>query len=299
MTSDLVSGPDLGAGFLHQLSRDSDGTTVRFTYHAQVGGQDANGPPRGSLDPFGFIHPATPCMFGGPGCWQRQFLLPFDATARVRQAYNRHRFVLETMIAQVYDGAVPTAEAGLAELCVRLAPLSAAGIEWYLGGSAAAWLWGSGVPPRDLDLGTTREGVDRVADLLGEYLIEPIAPTDWTGGRIVRGARAFLGSFQSGIRVEWAVPIEPGEPLPLGEWTGRAGVARLEPVTFQGHVLRATRPEYALVRAAERRSAEQTRAIATVVRSRGVDSELLELLLERSSIGPAGRSELRSAVRTG
>jgi hypothetical protein len=297
VTSDLVSGPDLGAGFLHQLSRDHDGSTVRFTYHAQVGGQDANGPPRGPLDVFGFMHPAAPCMFGGPRCWHRQFLLPFDETARVRQSYNRHRFVLETMIAQAYDGAPAAVDPGLAEIVARVAkPLAEERIEWYVGGSAAAWLLGSGVAPHDLDLGTTREGVDRIAELLREYLIEPIAPTDWPGGRIVRGARAFLGSFQSGVRAEWAVPLEPGEPLPLGEWTGRPGVARLETVRFHDVELRASRPEYALVRSAENGPPERVARLAEFVRSRGADRELLDALLSRSALGGDRQDALRRAA---
>ncbi|MGP8078741.1 MAG: hypothetical protein ACLQD8_06570 [Thermoplasmata archaeon] len=297
MSSELVSGPDLGAGFLHQLSRDRDGTTTTFTYHAQAGGQDANGPPRGPLDVFGFVHPETPCMFGGPRCWHRRFLLPFDETSRVRPTYNRNRFVLETMIGQAHDGAPAAVEAGIAELLARVAgPLEREGIEWYVGGSAAAWLLGSGIRPRDLDVGTTRDGVDRVAELLREYLIEPIAPTDWPGAGIVRGARAFLGTFQDGIRVEWAVPIEPDDPAPLGEWTGRPKVARLETATFQGTGVRVTRPEYALVRAAEAGPSERVARLAPWILERGADRELLDTLLQRTRLSAPQRAELRRSV---
>jgi len=297
VTSDLVSGPDLGAGYLHQLSRDRDAETVTFTYHAQVGGQDANGPPRGPLDRFGFVHPPSPCMFGGPGCWHRRFLLPFEETPRVRQTYNRHRFVLETMLAQAYDGTPAAVDAGVAELVHRLAaPLAAEGIEWYLGGSAGAWLLGSGVPPHDLDLGTTRDGADRIGELLREYLIEPVAPTDWPGGRIVRGARAFLGSFQSGIRLEWSVPLGPEEPLPLDEWSGRPGVARLETARLGPVDVRVSRPEYALVRAAEHGAADRRDRLAEFVRGRGADRELLDVLLARSRLAERDRSELLRAV---
>jgi hypothetical protein len=297
VTSELVSGPDLGAGYLHQLSRDHDGTTTTFTYHAQTGGQDANGPPRGTLDVFHFVHPETPCMFGGPRCWQRRFLLPFEETPRVRQAYNRHRFVLETMIRQAYDDAPAAVEAGIAEIVGRVAePLAREGIEWYVGGSAAAWLLGSGIQPRDIDLGTTRDGVDRIAELLREYLIEPIAPTDWPGTGIVRGARAFLGTFQDGIRVEWAVPIEPRAALPAEEWSGRAGVARLESATFRGTELRVSRPEYALVRAATAGSLERTDRLAAFVRERGADRELLDLLLSRAPLPEPRRADVRRAA---
>lgn len=297
MTSELVSGPDLGAGYLHQLSRDREGDTGTFTYHAQDGGTDANGPPIGPLAPLGYVHPPTPCMFGGPRCWHRRFLLPFDETPRVRQAYNRSRFVLETMLAQAHQGAPVAVEEGIRELVGRIAaPLGREGIEWYLGGSAAAWLLGSGVRPDDLDLGTSRDGVDRVAELLREFLIEPIAPTDWPGRGIVRGARAFLGSFRAGVRVEWAVPIEPGEPLRFGEWTGRPGIARLETASFEGTPVPVSRPEYALVRAAERGRAERAHRLAEFVRARGVDAPLIEALLARSSLSAAARDELRRAA---
>lgn len=289
-----MSGPDLGAGYLHQLSRDEDGATTTFTYHAQSGGQDANGPPRGPLDVFGFVHPGIPCMFGGPRCWHRRFLLPADAAPRVRAAYNRHRFVLETMVRQAFDGAPADVEAGVAETVERVgAPLAREGIEWYVGGSAAPWLLGSGVRPGEIVLGTTREGVDRIAELLREYLIEPAAPTDWPDRGLVRGARAFLGTFQEGVRVEWSVPLEPREPLPAEEWSGRAAVARLETTTFQGAELRASRPEYALVRAAE---AGRGHRLAEFVRERGADRELLRILLSRSGLREPQRIELRRAV---
>jgi hypothetical protein len=297
VASDLVSGPDLGAGYLHQLSRDRDGETTTFTYHAQTGGQDANGPPRGPLDVFGFVHPPTACMFGGPHCWHRRFLLPFEETAAVRQAYNRNRFVLETMIAQAYDGAPATVDAGVEELVARLAaPLERDGIEWFIGGSGAAWLLGSGLLPHDLDVGTTREGVDRIGELLREYLIEPIAPTDRADGGIVRGARAFLGTFQAGVRVEWSVPLSPGRVEPLGEWTGLSGVARLESLERHGATIRVSRPEYALVRAAERHADGRAEQLAAFVRSRGADGELLNALLARSALSGPARAAVRTAV---
>jgi hypothetical protein len=294
VTSEMLSGPDLGAGFLHQLSIDRDGDRTTFTYHAQDGGRDANGPPLGPLDRFGFVHPPTPCMFGGARCWHRRFLLPFSSAPQVRQAYNRSRFVLETMMGQVYGNAPVAFAAGLRELLTRLAaPLAAEGIDWYLGGSAAAWLQGAPVSPHDLDLGTTRAGVDRIASLLVEYLIEPLAPTDSPGAGIVRGARAFVGTFKEGVRVEWAVPIEPRVPGPFEEWSGRPGVARLVDTAFEGRAVRVTRPEYALVRAAERGNRPARTALAGTVRRLGVDRELLEALLERSTLPAPDRSALR------
>ena len=297
MSSEMLSGPDLGAGFLHQLSLDRDEDRTSITYHAQDGGADANGPPKGPLDAFGFVHPSTPCMFGGPRCWHRRFLLPFSAIPRARQAYNRNRFVLQTMLDQVYDPAPVPVEAALEEVVGRISgPLGQDHIDWFIGGSTAAWLLGADVAPRDIDLGTTRAGVDRVATVLAEYLIEPLAPTDWAGNRIVRGARAFVGTFREGARVEWAVPIEPLPASPFEEWSGHVDSVRLVDASFHGRKLRVSRPEYALVRAWEKHRSPQAESIAAVVLRLGPDAALLDALLSRSILSTTERKEHRRTI---
>ncbi len=140
--SQMISGPDLGAGFLHQLSVEGEADPRVFTYHAQDGGADAAGPPKGPLDVLDFVHPPAPCMYGGPRCWHRRFRLPFAELPKVRLAYNRNRFVLQAMIDQAYAGAKPDVESALAELVARVADLLAAeGIPWvrrWFGGSLVA-----------------------------------------------------------------------------------------------------------------------------------------------------------------
>ncbi len=297
MPSEMLSGPDLGAGFLHQLTTDRDGDRTTFTYHAQDGGLDANGPPKGPLDVFGYARPASPCQFGGPRCWHRRFLLPFDETARVRQCYNRSRFVLQTMVDQAYAGAEVPIERTLAEVVDRLARAPDLGAsDWYVGGSTAAWLLGAELAPRDIDLGVLRPVVDRVGHALAEYLIEPVATTDWPGPGIVRGGRAFVGTFASGARVEWSVPLDPAQDQPLAEWSGRPGAVRLTAATFRDRSLPVSRPEYALVRAAEKGSADRVRASAEVVRKLGPDRELLDMLLARSRLAPERRVALRTSI---
>jgi hypothetical protein len=297
VTHEMLSGPDLGGGFLHQLSLDREGELTTFTFHAQEGGSDAGGPAKGPLDVFGFVHPATSCMFGGPRCWHRRFLLPATEAPRVRRAYNRDRFVLDAMVSQAYGGVPAAVRTGLLEVVRRIASvLDAEEVEWYVGGSTSAWLQGAGIVPRDLDLGTTREGVERIAALLGEYLIEPVAPTDWPGLGIVQAARAFVGTFKEGLRVEWAVPIGHHGEEHLGEWSGRPGVARLETVAFEGRPVRVSRAEYALVRAAEKRDQDHVSKILELVRRRGPDDELLETLLARSTLSAADREALERNV---
>ena len=293
----MVSGPDLGGGFLHQLSFDSGGDATTFTYHAQDGGSDAGGPPKGSLDVLGSVPTHVPCMFGGPRCWHRRFVLPRSEGPRVRPAYHRYRFVLAAMIDQIYGGARAAVDSGLGEVVRRIAePLASEGIAWYIGGSAAAYLLGADLTPRDLDLGTTRAGVDRIAELLSEFLIEPIAPTDWPGVGIVRGARAFVGTFAEGVRVEWAVPLEPTTAGSEGEWSGRPETVALESVTVGGRTVGVTRPEYALVRAAERKDLTYRARLVRVVHRLGADPLLLSRLLARSRLAPLERENLLREV---
>lgn len=291
LPSELLSGPDLGGGYLHQLSIDRRDGPTTFTHHAQEGGQDAAGPPVGALDLLGFVHPPQPCMFGGPRCWHRRYLLPFASTSQVRFAYQRHRLVLDTMLRQAY-GLLPVPfDAAVGELCHRLdGPLRAEGVEWYIGGSGSLRLITGSGSPGDIDLGTSRAGVDRVGALLAEYLIEPVAPTDRAGGDLVYGARAFVGTPREGARVEWATPLEPREPRPWEEFASAPGITRtLEVRTAPGGTVRVSRPEYALVRAAERGREGVVRAALVAVTRVGVEMELLAALLARSSLAPAAR----------
>jgi hypothetical protein len=295
--SEMVSGPDLGGGYLHQLSFDRLEGATTFTHHAQEGGQDAGGPPLGVLDALGFAHPPSPCMFGGPRCWHRRYLLPATAAPKVRFAYQRYRLVLEPMLRQVHGLAPVPFEAALAELLDRVAgPLRDEGIEWYVAGSGAVRLAGGTTAPHDIDLGTTRAGVDRLGELLAEYMIEPVAPTDRPGERLVVGGRAFVGSPRAGARVEWAVPLDGEEPPPWEELVGVAGVTRTIEAPFGGRAVPISRPEYALVRAATRGRAPAIDAALAAITRVGVDRELLSVLLDRSQIPEAARGALRDRV---
>jgi hypothetical protein len=293
MPTEMLSGPDLGAGFLHQLTTDRDGDRSTFTFHAQDGGQDANGPPKGPLDALGFVHPPSPCPFGGPRCWHRRFLLPFSETARVRPCYNRNRFVLQTMVDQVYDGAAVAVASSLDEVTGRLAAAGIGEDDWLVGGSAGAWLLGAPVTPRDIDLAVRRAVVDRVGVALTEYLIEPTATTDWPGVGIVRGARAFVGTFVAGARVEWAVPLEP--EAPPSEWNlDSTGAVRVR-VERGGRTFDVARPEAALARAA-RKGRRDVAEFAGWLRSYGPDRALLETSIVRERLPTAVADRLRAAV---
>ncbi len=151
--------------------------------------------------------------------------------------------------------------------------------------------------PRDIDLGTTPAGVTRLGELLALYLIEPVAPTERAGGIGVRGARAFVGTFEKGARVEWSVRTDPQGSPPLSEFGGQPEQLRLATVRYRDHELKVTRPEYSLIRAAERGRTESASALAALVRELGPDIELLDAELRRSSLTEPQRATVRSLVR--
>ncbi|MFZ0699905.1 MAG: hypothetical protein WAN74_06950 [Thermoplasmata archaeon] len=291
-SSEMLSGPDLGGGFLHQLSIDREGDRTCYTFHAQDGGIDAGGPAKGSPEPFGYRTTPRACTFGGPRCFHRRFALGESDGPRVRVAYNRMRFVMASMLEQRYGGRRPTVDAALEEIAGRLAePARGAPFPWYVGGSMAAYLWGATIVPEDIDLGTTRAGIDGIASAVSEYLIEPVASTEWPRVGEVYAARAFVGTVREGARVEWA--HRGGAPsTPREEWSGDLARVRTEPVDFRGFTLRATRPEYALVRAAEMAKHDRIEPLVATIQARGLDAALLRELLGASALPPSDRDAL-------
>jgi hypothetical protein len=279
----LISGPDLGGGYLHQLSRDLDHGRETFTHHAQDGGADAGGPPKGPLDPLGFVHPPEPCMFGGPRCYHRVYELPESEAARVRAAYQRYRFVLSTLLDQMVAGVAPAADTGVRELLRAVGePMERERLEWYLAGPSSAWIQGAAAAPTVLRIGGPPASGARLAELLREYLIEPWAPTEWAGRRIPAGARAFLGTPREGIRAEWWAPPEP-RPGDLGELGEYGDTVRTVVVDLDGLRVPVSRLEYAWVAAFRDRREEDQRRIAGRISPESVDRELLGALARRIS----------------
>jgi hypothetical protein len=298
MTLEMISGPDLGGGFLFQLSVDRSMLPPRVVVHAQEGGMDASGPPKGSPTPFGFSQSEGSCPLGGRDCYHREFELPEDEIPRARLAYNRLRFVFGPMLEQRYARAEVPVEAGLGEIVDRIGPwMEKAGRPWFIGGSTAAFLQGVPTRPRDIDLGTDRPGVLEVAHAIPEYLIEPPAPTTWPTGRAMFAARAYVGTLVSGVRVEWGVPEDAtGEAEPYSEWSRVLSDGRVRRVAWGERSVPVSPLEFYLVRSAVRRATGPMAATAKVVRARGVEAPLLDELLERSPLSPAQRSEVRSLV---
>jgi hypothetical protein len=198
----MLSGPDMGAGYLYQLSYDEEDDGVRsFAFHAQKGGVDAGGPPVGSIDFLGYAHPDRACMFGGPRCWERRFFLGEAALPRVRAAYQRTRFAMAAMLGHQYEALPVPFAAGLEEFLTRSdPPLRSAGIRYRVVGRGASWLRSGGEPPGSLTVELGAGGAELVGSALEPFLIEPVAARDPEEGT---GGRAFLGTFKAGLRVEF------------------------------------------------------------------------------------------------
>jgi hypothetical protein len=98
-------------------------------------------------------------------------------------------------------------------------------------GSAALAARGVDVRPGDIDVITTEEGVDALADSYQENLVMPVATVPGFG----KWSRAFTG----GIRVEWlANPARPQEgpwPLAASAWSI---ASPFEEISWQNQVLR-------------------------------------------------------------
>lgn len=296
MPWEMLSGPDLGGGFLFQLTVEPVGGRARLIYHAQEGGIDASGPPKGSPLPFGFVRTESSCRIGGRDCYHRTFDLDAEAVPRARMAYNRLRFVTAPMLEQRYGGADVPVRAAVEEIATRLAPAFAERPDgWFVGGSAAAWLQGSPVPPDEIDIGAGRSGVGTIASALGDYLIEPLAETTWRETGPIFGARAYVGTLRSGVRVRWGI-LPEGAPRRAGDLGADPEEVSTRALAVGGRTIRVSRAEYGLLRAAERGDRAEERAIAGLLRTEGADPKLLERLLAASGVAPSDRARLRAAV---
>ncbi|HYK92437.1 MAG TPA: hypothetical protein VEY07_00120 [Thermoplasmata archaeon] len=288
---EMVSGPDVGGGFLFQLTTDPRGENSLFTIHAQEGGLDGGEPTAGTPEHAGFeIHEGM-CPVGGRQCWHREFELNSSEALRVRFAYNRLRFVMGSMLRQSDPAVTVPFDSGLREVVKRVVgPMRDAGEPWFIGGSAAPAILGARVEPRDLDLGTTRRGVQIIAEALGEYLIEPPARSDWGSASAWWGARAFVGTFKDGIRAEWAEARPGGSPRdgPEYEWS-RPSLDQSVPSTVDEWPVRVAPPEIALVKSLHRGDERRTTAILELFRASRADRALFDQLVDGYTTDPATR----------
>jgi hypothetical protein len=292
LPSELLSGPDLGGGFLFQLTREVLPAPGTFTFHAQEGGTDAAQAPAGSPGSIGFERPATPCMYGGNGCWHLVLPLPEGERSAVRVAYNRTRFVIDPMLSQAAHVRDAPIDAAMRELLGRIVtPLRDSGIAWQIGGSAAAWLRGIDLAPGDIDLGVDEPATPRLAELIQEYLVVPNHRGPTYLGR-TRGA-AFLGTLKSGMRVEWGGASTAGTPDGrLSEWDGPGWTRRVATVTWEGFPVPVAPIEFEIVRLAERAQSARLDALLGSPKLGPIDRPLLAQLFAESTATPDLRSHV-------
>ncbi len=296
---DLVSGPDVGGGFLFQLTVESRGPVGRFTVHVQEGGIDGGDPPVSSPAAAGFHRAEGMCPLGGRTCWHLEYEAPLSEAMRVRFAYNRLRFVIRPMLEQRTGGRPVPFAAGLTETLRRVkGPLASQGIPWIIGGSAAPTLLGAPLAPLDLDLGTTQEGVVAIAEALSEYLIEPAARSRWATGPPRWAARAFVGTLQEGLRVEWAeaLPAAPSPSVPDLEW-GSETLAHPVWARVEGEEIPVVPPEYALVKYFAGGRSDRVEPMLSLVARRGPDWTLLDRLLSVGGLAQERGASLRERLR--
>jgi hypothetical protein len=155
------------------------------------------------------------------GAWRRRF--EPAAAHQADPAFENLQRLLVPMLRQVagFDP-VPWATA-LAETCARFCP---AGIDWWLGGSAALAIRGAPLTPGDLDLIVSAADSVRAGDLFLDCLVEPVTGAEWP-------LSDWWGRAFTGARVEWAGGVTAAADQPRPTDFGPVAAAALETVRWR------------------------------------------------------------------
>jgi hypothetical protein len=167
------------------------------------------------------------------GAWIKRF--PVGTPHLDRAWANFGRLIVPWLRQMVGLDPVPWRET-LILLCQRL---TAAGVDWWLTGSAALAVRGIALEPGDLDLVVSGADARRVGDVLVDGLVEPVAPAEWFcewWGRAVLGAR-----------VEWVGGVGQSADDPEPTDFGLVAASELEVIRWLDWDLRV--PPLALQRA--------------------------------------------------
>jgi hypothetical protein len=127
-------------------------------------------------------------------------------------------------------------------------------LHWWLTGSAALAVRGIDAAPRDLDLVVDEEDAQRLGEMLGDHLIEPVLPvrgwvSRWWG-------RAFWHA-----RLEWIAGVDPAVDDPDVTDFGPTAASRLETVNWHGQAIRVPPLELQLQTSERRGLAERVKMI--------------------------------------
>ena len=158
------------------------------------------------------------------GVWVRRF--PADSP-QIEVAWTNFQRLIGPWLRQAAHIEPAPWDDALAEVCRRL---NAAGVDWWLTGSAALAARGLQLSPGDLDLVVSGPDAQRVGDLLADGLVEPVAPADWFSewwGRAIIGAR-----------VEWVGGVGTTADHPAVSDFGPEARGRLEQIEWRGYEFR-------------------------------------------------------------
>lgn len=172
-------------------------------------------------------------------------------TPNLERIYHTFARFAEPMVLQA-AGVMPVPwQAALARLLDRLA---GARIDWWLAGSSALAVRGLPVAPHDFDLIVDDAGAQRLGEILGDCLIEPVQPV--TGWFCNWWGRAFMEA-----RLEWVGGVDERGDQPEISDFGPTAAGRLETIEWQGHTLRVPPLELQLAVSRRRGLAERARLI--------------------------------------
>lgn len=143
------------------------------------------------------------------------------------RSYENFALFAESMILQTARvQPVPWEQALLA----LLEKIQGQKIDWWLVGSIALAVRGTGVVPRDIDLSVADKDAHKLGDLLLDNLIEPVQPTpDWFCNWF---GRAFLHA-----RIEWVGGVDERADTSEVCDFGPTAASRKETVSWHGYQL--------------------------------------------------------------
>jgi hypothetical protein len=145
----------------------------------------------------------------------------------LRRAYENFARYVEELIRQ-RAGAQPVPWERALEGYLEI--VAGTEVNWYLVGSTALAVRGLEIAPGDIDLVTDEVGAHSLAELLLDFLIEPVVPvdawiSDWFG-------RSFFHAD-----VEWVGGVNERADTPEISDFGPVAATRLEPMHWRGHEL--------------------------------------------------------------
>lgn len=148
-----------------------------------------------------------------------------SASPLLDQAYDNFTRYAEEMVLQTTHLRPVPWDRALESL---LDILSGERFSWWLVGSTALAVRGLDVTPRDIDLSVDPAGAHRLAELLVDYIVQPVrAESDWFCDWF---GRAFLS-----VRVEWVGGVDARADTPEMSDFGPAAASRMQTVRWRGY----------------------------------------------------------------